>query len=121
MEEAERFGTYIAILDQGLIVAQGTPADLVSRLGAGDVVEISTGRGSLTEWAAEDLSTMPGVVSVREVTHGWQLLVNNTELVVQALMDAARLRGRSGLKLTTREISLDDVFISIAGRGFRNE
>ena len=46
MDEAERLCDRLAIVDHGLIIAEGTPADLIDRLGGHHVVEFETSGNS---------------------------------------------------------------------------
>src|SRR5207237_7409061 len=41
MDDAERLGDRLAIIDHGQLIAEGTPADLIDRLGGPPVAEIS--------------------------------------------------------------------------------
>src|SRR5271156_4638401 len=70
MDEAERLCDRLAIVDHGQIIAEGSPADLIERLGGHHVVEFqasgsngdgaSRASGNIDEWQA-----LPGVESVR--------------------------------------------------------
>ena len=47
MDEAERLCDRLAIVDHGQIIAEGTPADLIDRLGGHHVVEFAiTGKST---------------------------------------------------------------------------
>src|SRR6202795_1197030 len=68
MDEAERLCDRLAIVDQGQIIAEGSPADLIERLGGHHVVEFSV---SATDAAAakppkDTWAGLPSVESVRE-------------------------------------------------------
>ncbi len=41
MDEAERLCDRVAIIDQGKIIAQGSPAELIARLGGDHIVEFA--------------------------------------------------------------------------------
>ncbi len=41
MDEAERLCDRVAIIDQGKIIAQGSPAELISRLGGDHIIEFA--------------------------------------------------------------------------------
>ena len=43
MDEAERLCDRVAIVDQGRVIALGSPADLIARLGGEHVVEFAVG------------------------------------------------------------------------------
>jgi ABC-2 type transport system ATP-binding protein len=125
MAEADALCREIAIVDKGLIVAQGTPDQLKSRVGGVRRVIVSTA-GSLDGYAAqieERLSDLPKVRSVSrsaEVDSAvhWTLLCSDT---ASTLDDAlAVLRGcRTPVRaVRVIEPSLEDVFLSVAGRSF---
>jgi ABC-2 type transport system ATP-binding protein len=112
MDEAE-FCDRIAIIDQGKIVALGTPAELKTRVG-GDVVTITTPD---TAVAAEQL---------RSIMHLESTEVDGTLRVEVA--DSASFMPRLFSELTipisavsARRPSLDDVFLKLTGRAIREQ
>ncbi len=119
MDEAERLCDRLAIVDHGQIIAEGTPPDLIERLGGHHVVEFeaSLANGSaLDAWRA-----LPGVESVRHDDGLVCLNVREPHLTIPALLDAVRDRGSELLHLTTRQASLEDVFVRLTGRHLREE
>jgi ABC-2 type transport system ATP-binding protein len=112
MEEAE-WCDRIAIIDHGLIVAQGTPEELKSQVG-GDVVVLSTeddDRAVQEIWTAFQLEASRGEGEVRvEVTDGAEF--------VPRLINALSIPVRT---VTVRRPSLDDVFLKLTGRAIRDE
>ena len=63
MDEAERLCDRLAIVDHGQIIAEGSPADLIERLGGHHVVEFavsSNGNGRANSGALA-LALLPGV------------------------------------------------------------
>ncbi|HSB76134.1 MAG TPA: ABC transporter ATP-binding protein, partial [Terriglobales bacterium] len=65
MDEAERLCDRIAIVDHGQVIALGTPAQLIARLGGHHVVEFATRAGNGAH--SQDLwRALPGVDSVHE-------------------------------------------------------
>src|SRR5579862_1896353 len=63
MDEAERLCDRLAIVDHGQVIAEGSPADLINRLGGHHVVEFSV---SGNQDGAPSWSQLPSVESVRE-------------------------------------------------------
>jgi ABC-2 type transport system ATP-binding protein len=119
MDEAERLCDRLAIIDHGQVIAEGTPADLIERLGGHHVVEFeaSLANGNaLDAWRA-----LPGVESVRHDDGLVCLNVREPHLTIPALLDAVRDRGSVLLHLTTRQASLEDVFVRLTGRHLREE
>jgi ABC-2 type transport system ATP-binding protein len=121
MDEAERLCDRLAIVDHGQVIAEGTPSDLIERLGGHHVVEFqasgdsSNGRG-LDAWRA-----LPGVESVRHDDGLVSLTVREPHLTIPALLDAVEKRGSQLLHLTTRQASLEDVFVNLTGRHLREQ
>jgi ABC-2 type transport system ATP-binding protein len=120
MDEAERLCGRLAIVDHGQIIAEGSPADLIDRLGGHHVVEFSTGGNS--DGAALDIwRALPGVESVRHEDGLVSLTVHEPHHTIPALLDAIAKRGSQLLHLTTRQASLEDVFVRLTGRHLREE
>ena len=122
MDEAERLCDRLAIVDHGQIIAEGSPADLIERLGGHHVVEFSAssnGGGAASE--AHTWRALPGVESVREEDGLIALNVKEPHLTIPALLDVIEQQGRELEHLTTRQASLEDVFVRLTGRHLREE
>jgi ABC-2 type transport system ATP-binding protein len=118
MDEAERLCDRLAIVDKGQIIAEGTPAELIERLGGHHVVEFTVtgnGRGD-GAWKA-----LPGVESMREEEGSFALSVREPHRTIPALLEAVDQRGEQLLHLSTRQASLEDVFVNLTGRHLREE
>jgi ABC-2 type transport system ATP-binding protein len=118
MEEAERLCDRVAIVDGGRVIALGTPAELVARLGGDHVIEIdlrSEGDGELSAVCA----ALDGVESIRgaKVEEGRLVLsvVDPTPTLSTVLARLGAI-GRAPSNLRTRPASLEDLFISLTGR-----
>ena len=119
MDEAERLCDRLAIVDHGQIIAEGTPADLIERLGGHHVVEFSVasnGSSSHDGW-----QSLPSVESVREDDGLICLNVKQPHLTIPALLEAVDRQGTHLQHLTTRQASLEDVFVRLTGRHLREE
>jgi ABC-2 type transport system ATP-binding protein len=117
MDEAERLCDRLAIIDHGQVIAKGTPADLIERLGGHHVVEFEASGGApdgLEEWRG-----LPGVESVRDEDGVVCLNVRESHLTIPALLEAVAKRGSQLEHLTTRQASLEDVFVRLTGRHLR--
>jgi ABC-2 type transport system ATP-binding protein len=124
MDEAERLCDRLAIVDQGRIIAEGSPADLIERLGGHHVVEFSVSDnsdGAASVSLKEAWSTLPSVESVREDDGMIALNVKQPHLTIPALLDAIAEQGSQLQHLTTRQASLEDVFVRLTGRHLREE
>jgi ABC-2 type transport system ATP-binding protein len=119
MDEAERLCDRLAIIDQGKIIAEGTPEELIAGLSGHHVVEFSMagGNGSGNElWAR-----LPGVQSVRNEDGLFCLQVDEPHHTIPALLSAVQQKGAQLAHLTTRQASLEDVFVTLTGRHLREE
>jgi ABC-2 type transport system ATP-binding protein len=76
MDEAERLCDRVAIIDQGKIIAQGSPAELISRLGGDHIIEFAleeTAPGKDLELNA--LLALESVLAARVENDGFVLTV----------------------------------------------
>lgn len=119
MDEAERLCDRLAIVDHGQIIAEGSPAELIARLGGHHVVEFAA--SNLEGKAPEAWSQLPGVESVRHEDGLFSLSVREPHLTIPALLDAVEQQGSQLMHLTTRQASLEDVFVRLTGRHLREE
>ncbi len=115
LEEADRLADTIAVIDNGRVIAQGTPDDLKSRVG-GEVVEVTVTPASDARPAVAALSSIAtgethvdpqaGRVSVPVAAGG------------TVVAEAVRLLDAAGIgiaDITLRRPTLDDVFLSLTG------
>jgi len=121
MDEAERLCDRLAIIDHGQVIAEGTPDDLIDRLGGHHVVEFEASGNSSDGAALDRWRTLPGVESVRHDDGLVCLTVREPHLTIPALLDAVESHGSQLLHLTTRQASLEDVFVRLTGRHLREE
>src|SRR5947208_1066987 len=119
MDEAERLCDRLAIVDHGQIIAEGSPADLITRLGGHHVVEFAASGSdgaALPAWRA-----LPSVDSVREDDGLIALNVKQPHLTIPALLESIDKQGGQLQHLTTRQASLEDVFVNLTGRHLREQ
>lgn len=121
MDEAERLCDRLAIVDHGEVIAEGTPSELIERLGGHHVVEFEASGNSADGAALDGWRTLPGVEAVRHDDGLVSLTVREPHLTIPALLDAVEKQGSQLLHLTTRQASLEDVFVNLTGRHLREE
>ncbi len=128
MDEAERLCDRLAIVDHGQIIAEGSPADLIERLGGDHVVEFAVDavdevntNGNSDGARLDSWRTLPSVELVREDDGMVALSVKEPHLTIPALLDAIGKQGSTLQHLTTRQASLEDVFVRLTGRHLREE
>ena len=119
MDEAERLCDRLAVIDHGQIIAEGTPAGLIARLTGHHVVEFAVSGGA----AADDhvWSALPGVQAVRTEDGLFSLQVDEPHETIPALLSQVQKQGARLMHLTTRQASLEDVFVHLTGRHLREE
>ena len=120
MDEAERLCDRLAIVDHGQVIAEGAPAGLIDRLGGHHMVEFQVS-GSWNGSAGNPWRSLPGVESVRDDNGLVCLNVREPHLTIPALLEAVTKEGRQLQHLTTRQASLEDVFVRLTGRHLRDE
>jgi ABC-2 type transport system ATP-binding protein len=118
MEEAERLCDRVAIVDHGGIIAMGSPRDLIARLGGENVVEFSLQTPGAADLPAESWTDLPAVTGCRYEGGAVHLSVSEPHRVLPALLARLEDRGLHLASLTTRQASLDDVFVMLTGRQF---
>ncbi len=120
MDEAERLCDRVAVIDQGQVIALGTPVELIARLGGQHIVDFSLTEDS-RPFADEELRTIASVQSVRREEHTFSLSVGEPHVALPALMNHLQQTEREFATLTTRHATLEDVFVTLTGRHLRDE
>jgi len=120
LEEADALCDRLAIIDHGLIVAEGTSDELKQAV-AGDVVTIGV-EGS----AVSVLALVQDLPFVREASHDddgrlVRLYVDRGETAVPQLLRTLDAAGFAPTSITLNKPSLDDVFLRQTGRSLREE
>jgi ABC-2 type transport system ATP-binding protein len=124
MDEAERLCDRLAIIDYGQIIAAGSPAELIERLGGQHMVEFAIDASSAStngKHMQELWRSLPGVEAVHADNGLVCLTVRQPHVTIPALLEAVSAQGARLLHLTTRQASLEDVFVRLTGRHLREE
>jgi ABC-2 type transport system ATP-binding protein len=120
MDEAERLCDRVAIIDQGRIIALGSPSDLIARLGGDHIVEFAL-EGNGLALAADSFLALDSVLAARAEADGYSLTVAEPHRAIPALLDELERHDRPLARLTTRHVSLEDVFVALTGRHLRDD
>ena len=118
MDEAERLCDRVAIVDHGKVIALGTPAELIARLGGNHFIEFRI--DEKTPVSEDDLRALAAVVQVRREEELYSLAVTAPHLTLPALLEYLHGRNLTLAQLTTRHASLEDVFVTLTGRHLRD-
>jgi len=118
MEEAQRLCDRVAIIDRGKALAVGSPGDLIATLDANLVVEVEMAAGDVEDEAVRQVA---GVSSVRRENGALLVSVREAHATVPALLDLFRTRSVALAHLTLRQATLEDVYVSLTGRKYRDE
>ncbi len=117
MDEAERLCDRIAIVDHGRRIALGTPAELIARLEAPEVIEFAA--DPMPEETL--LGAVAGVRGIHRRGGSLALHVDSlTESVPALLAQLERSRARLAA-LSTHRATLEDVFVALTGRDLRED
>ena len=119
MDEAEKLCDRVAIVDQGRIIAQGSPAELIRSLGGDHVVEFALEGASGLQ--PESFLALPSVRAAREEGGAILLTVAEPHRAIPALLAAVEKQGGALSRLATRHASLEDVFVALTGRHLRDD
>ncbi len=118
MDEAERLCSRVAVIDQGKIIALGSPAELIAGLGGEHIVEFALANGGAQD---DELAKLPAVKEVRRDSNGIALTVVEPHITIPALLAHLQMRGLDLARLSTRNASLEDVFVTLTGRHLRDD
>jgi ABC-2 type transport system ATP-binding protein len=113
MEEAEVLCERILIMDKGQFIAAGTLPELNAQHGEGDLIEITFAKNF--DIGATNLSGVKKLKWVSPHTKA-QIFVDNISEVLPSIIETTKGNDIHITELTSRKMTLDDLFISMTGR-----
>jgi ABC-2 type transport system ATP-binding protein len=113
MEEAATLCDRIAIMDQGKLIAGGTPAELIDGLGQVQFVEFET--ADAVDVAS--LERLEGVESVTRRDRQYRLTVGRNLKRLTGVLQELDRQKVVPIGLGAHQATLDDVFLQLTGRG----
>ncbi len=120
MEEAATLCDRLMIIDHGRCIALGSPKQLIAELGAGHVVSLEApGIGERLQ--AAELSSLASVRESTSLGDELNLTVEEPHVALPAILSLLREKNIELAGLSTRHVSLDDVFVHHTGRHLRDE
>ena len=120
MDEAQQLCDRIGIVDRGVLIALGTPAELIRSLGAEHFVtaEVDDPAARIDEVA---LHALPDVVAAAVTGSQRELTVRSVHTALPALLQLLHRHGVPLRGLATRSATLEDVFVHLTGRQLRED
>jgi ABC-2 type transport system ATP-binding protein len=103
------------VVAHGQVIALGSPAELIARLGGENIIAFSLVEGA-APLADADLSRLPSVRSARCHAGTYSLAVEQQHVALPAVLGLLQATNRPLANLTTRHATLEDVFVSLTGR-----
>ena len=117
MDEAEQLADTVGIIDQGKILVEGTPAELIEQMGA-DVIIIQ-GSGE-DEKFIEKVNALPYTEMVTNADGVIQIGVGSGSRRLVEIVTLANETGYRVEDISVSKPSLGDVFLKYTGRQFRD-
>jgi ABC-2 type transport system ATP-binding protein len=119
LEEADQLADRLAIVSQGKVVVEGTPAELKARL-SGDAVHVELENGAVDD-ARRVLSAVGA--APEQVLEGRTIVsrVPNGGRALPGIISALEGAGIAVASVSLSRPSLDDVYLHFTGRDFQAE
>ena len=119
MEEVDRLCRRLSIIDQGRLVANGSPSELKAAVG-GDTISLTL-EPSLRSKAKELLKTIQGVSNAVDSDEGVVAYSKNAGQIVPEVIATLDRNDIRPSFLSISSPTLDDVFLRETGRRIRSE
>src|SRR5580658_6076309 len=116
IEEAERLCDRVAIVDQGKVVALGTPRELKAHSGGTTRIEVRLSKPE----SDGALRNLEGVADARELDGAYVIHSHRPPKTIVDLVKHLEAEGNELVSLEIASPSLEDVFIEMTGRRLRD-
>ena len=117
LDEADALSDRLIVIDDGRIVAEGTPDALKARVN-GDRVEVGVDPGQATD-AAEIAGRLAGAQELSVADGEVRFRVPRGDVALPELLRALDAKGIAMLSVQVHRPTLDDVFLTLTGRSLR--
>ncbi len=118
LDEADSLCDRILVIDDGRIVAEGTPDELKARV-SGDGVAVEVPAESVVD-AAEVAGQLSGASDVTTADNTVRFRVPRGDTALPELLRALDSKGITMTSIQVQRPSLDDVFLTMTGRTLRD-
>ncbi len=121
MVEAEALSDHVAIIDQGKVIAFGTPKELKDQYGGDNILEIKINNQNQMEQIQQEMKDLPFILETKIIeeqtlniafTGGMENYLKLLQEISSKLNDIEDMR--------VRQNSLEDVFLNLTGRRLRD-
>jgi len=112
IEEAEHLCDRVAVMDQGKIVAQGTPDQLINEHVADSIISLRID----PPLHADALRAIKGVIDARVSEGQYEVTTKTPQETLVELMSLARERGFEASDINMKRATLEDVFLKLTGK-----
>jgi len=120
MEEAQELSHRVGIIDHGEMIAIGTQAELVKRIGQRETLVLQFGEDQSAAAIIPQLEAMSGVQQVVAENHSLQVLVNDAEEILPAVIQVCTAENLKVRTIQIQEPNLEAVFLQLTGRALRD-
>jgi ABC-2 type transport system ATP-binding protein len=121
MDEAEKLCDRVGIVDHGQVIALGTSRELIASVGGDHVVEFSVPADQSAKISVERLNRLLDVTSTRDDTERWSLNSKQAHRTIPELLNYLESERFTLASLSTRQASLEDVFVKLTGRNMQED
>jgi ABC-2 type transport system ATP-binding protein len=115
MDEADRLASRVGIIDHGKLLVLDTPENLKEKYAGGEVLEVGTSR----EIDGASVTLPEGLTLLESLPGTLRLSGRRPQERIPELLDLLKAQGIDPVGVTLRKPTLEDVFISLTGRGLR--
>lgn len=120
MEEAQELSHRVGIIDHGEMIAIGTQAELVKMISQKETLILQFGEDQSAARVIPQLRGMAGVQQVIAEDHSLQVLVNDAEEILPAVIQACTAENLKIRTIQIQEPNLEAVFLQLTGRALRD-
>ncbi len=116
MEEAERLCDRVGIMDQGRLIALGSPKDLIQGISAESKISFSLDQ----RIDIKEVEYLEGMSKLEQIGDKLILYTNDPGKVLEELVTLAHKKGWELIDLNMEKPNLEDVFLTLTGKEIRD-